>query len=210
MQLIFLVILIGALAAGVIVLALLGWAQRRRRLKLTRVAHAMGLKFSADDPFDLTNRYRGFVLPSAGHSPRADNVIYGRHRGWSVRAFDYYFEAGHGPHRLGRRYGVIVADTDVDLRRALMWHGADPGPVPIAAATPGGEAGPWHVVHGGASAAALAEAFGGFADEPVNVQTDRRSVMLCAAGRWKPDDLSRRIDAAVGGLENLKARWGGA
>ena len=51
--------------------------------------------------------------------------------------------------------------------------------------------------------------FNRISDEPVNVQTDRRSVMLCAAGRWKPDDLSRRIDAAVGALENLKARWGG-
>ena len=125
MEYLFLIILIGALGVGLVVLTWMGLAQRHRRRLLARAAYEMGLKFSAADPFDVAARYRGFVLVPAGHSRRAENVLYGRCDGWSVRAFDFSYEAGHGPRRLARRYSVIVADTSLELPPALIWHAAD-------------------------------------------------------------------------------------
>ena len=54
MQFAFLIILIGALGAGILVLASMGFRQWRRRKALARAAHEMGMMFSAKDPFDLT------------------------------------------------------------------------------------------------------------------------------------------------------------
>jgi len=208
MQFVFLAILIGALAAGVVVLASMGWLQRRRRIRLARVAYGMELRFSARDPFELTRRYSSFVLPSAGHSPRAENVIYGRHKGWHLRAFDYRFEAGHGPRRLVRRYSVIVADTDLPLPPVLMWSVADTDHLPLAVRNPLEQLGGWLVISGEQSAALLAEAFAEFQKEPVDLQVDGGSVMLSSADPWKPADLAARMDQAAAGLELLRARCG--
>ena len=102
MQYIVLVILIGMLGAGVVVLTWMGFVQRRRRRLLARVADEMEMRFSPDDPFDLTGRYSDFALSSAGHSQRAENVLYGQYEGWYLRVYDYHYEAGHGPRRARR------------------------------------------------------------------------------------------------------------
>ena len=210
MQLAFLIILISTLGAGVLVLGWMGWSQRRRKLALARVAHEMGMMFSAKDPFELTRRYSSFVLASAGHSSRAENVIYGRYKGWYVRAFDYRFEAGHGPRRLVRRYSVIVSDTHLEAPPTLMWHEQDADHVPLAVQNPLARLGGWLVVSGRGFAPALAGAFAGFAAEAVNLQADRRWVMLCSARRWKPADFAARIDRAAAALGALRARVDGA
>lgn len=204
MQYLFLVILIGALGAGLVVLTWMGLAQRRRRRLLARAAHQMGLKFSPTDLFDIIRRYPEFVLASAGHSPRAENVIHGRCEGWNIRAFDFYFEAGHGPRRLARHYSVFAAEAGTDVPSALIWHGGDNEHVPLAAATSTARLGLWRVCWGGRFAPRLAEAFQRFAVEPVNVQTVRRSVILCSANVWKPKALPERIRQAVDALDNLK------
>lgn len=208
MQYIFLVILIGALGIGVVVLALMGLDQTRRRRLMARVAHEMGMKFSAQDPFDLARRYSNFVLSSAGHSQRAENVLYGRYEGWYLRVFDYHLECGHGPRRLGRRYSIIVADTDLEVPSALMWHTGDAEHAPLAARSPVGRVGQWLVISGARFAPALAEAFADFADQPVDLQTNQGSVMLCSAARFKPMDLPAKMNSAVAGLSALKAENG--
>jgi hypothetical protein len=205
-QYVFLFILMGMLAVGVVVLAWLGMAQRRRRRLLARAAHEMGLMFSASDPFDLTRRYSDFVLSTAGHSGRAENVLYGRYEGWYLRAFDYCYEAGHGPGRLTRRCGVIVADTDLELPSALLWHADDAEHAPLAARSPTGRSGRWLVISGRGFAGALAEAFGGFADRPVDLQTRRRSVMVCSAARFRPWELAAALNATVAALAALRAQ----
>jgi hypothetical protein len=202
----FLIILIGALGVGLVVLTWLGLAQRRRRRLLARAAHQMGMKFSPADLFDLTRRYGGFVLASAGHSRRAENVLYGRYAGWPLRAFDFCFEAGHGPRRLARRYSVIVADTDLDLPPALMWHASDDEHPPLAARRSTGQIGAWRVVEGETFAPRLAEAFNSFAEDPMNIQTLGRSVILSLATRWEPRALPERIRKAVAALEALRER----
>lgn len=206
MEYIFLTILFGALGAGITVLAWLGLTQRRRRRRLARFAHETDLRFSADATFDLVGRYGDFVLVSAGHSPRVENELAGRRKGWQFRVFDYHFEAGHGPGRVLRRYSVMMADADVDLPRTLLWHGADVQQAPLAARYPSRRAGPWYLIDGQARAEAVAEALGDLADEPVSAQTRGRSVMLCCARRLRPADASRWIDAAVTALTAAKDR----
>lgn len=205
MQYIFLFILTGMLAVGVVALAGLGVGLRRRRRLLARAAHEMGLKFSARDPFDLTRRYSEFVLATAGHSQRAENVLYGRYEGWYLRAFDYHYEAGHGPGRLTRRYSVVVADTDLKLPPALLWHADDAEHAPLAARSPVGRTGSWLVIWGAGFAPTLADAFADAAGEPVDVQTRAGSLMLCSAARLKPRELPGRLNSAVAGLSALRA-----
>lgn len=204
MQFAFLVILIGTLGVGILVLASMGLRQWRRKRALARVAHEMGMKFSAKDPFDMVRRYPSFVLASAGHSPHAENVIYGRYKGWNLRAFDFRFEAGHGPRRLVRRYGVIVSETPLEAAPTLMWHRLDADHVPLAARNPLGQLGQWLVVSGRDFAATLGRAFAELAAEPVNLQADERSVMLFSARRWNPAGVAARIDQAAAGLDALR------
>ncbi len=205
MQYAFLVILMGTLGVGTLVLASMGRRQWRRRKGLARVAHEMGMKFSAKDPFELSRRYPSFVLASAGHSPRAENVIYGRYEGWYLRAFDYRFEAGHGPRRLVRRYTVIVSDTDLPVPPTLLWHEQDPDHLPLAVQSPLGRLQGWLVVAGPEFAGTLAAAFEGLRDQPVNLQIDRRSVMLCSAVPWRPEELAAWIAQAAAGLSRLQS-----
>ena len=74
MQFAFLIILIGALGAGILVLASMGFRQWRRRKALARAAHEMGMMFSAKDPFDLTRRYWFFVLRGTARGRRTSST----------------------------------------------------------------------------------------------------------------------------------------
>ncbi len=209
MQYLFLIILIGALGVGLVVLASLGLTQRRRRRRLARAAHEMGLKFSPDDPFDLARRYRDFVLTSAGHSRRAANVVHGQYQGWSLRAFDFSFEVGHGPSRRARRYSVLAAGARGELPPALLWHAADNEYPPLAVRRQQGRLGVWRVIHGWAFAPQLAEALADFAEEPLSAQTLGGCVILCSPARWHPRTLAQRIARTVAALESLRPRRGG-
>ncbi len=204
MQFAFPLILILALAAGVAVLAWMGWSRRHRLNMLSRAAGEMGMRFSPNDPFDLTRHYSRFVLASAGHSGRVENIIHGRYDGWRLRAFDYYFEVGHGPRRLSRRYSVIAADTDLNLPDMLMWSADDTDHVPLIARTSTGRIGQWLVISGMEFAKTMADAFSDYHDQPVDLQINNRSVIICSPVRWKPAQLAEKLILAVKCLNNLK------
>ena len=203
-QYIFLGILLGALAVGLAVLGWMGFDQRRRRRGLMRAAHRMGLKFSAEDPFQLSQRYPEFVLARAGHSQRAENVLHGRYQGWLVRLCDYGFETGHGTQRAARRYSVMMVDTDMALPAVLMWSIHDAAGAPLAAAGPAVEVGTWLAVGEVDFATALADAFAEFAGLPVSIQTSRQTLMLCSARRLEPAELPEWIASALRGLCRLR------
>ncbi len=206
MQFAFPLILIAALGVGVVVLAWMGWSRRRRLLALARIAHETGMRFSPDDPFDLTRHYSGFVLPSAGHSGRAENVVFGRYDGWVLRAFDYYFEVGHGTRRMSRRYSIITADTDLDLPDLLMWSSDDTEHVPLAVRRPLGQAGQWMVITGMKFAGTMVEAFSNYSDRPIDLQINNGSVMICSPVRWKPVELTGELARAVECLQRLREK----
>lgn len=204
MQSIFLIILLGALCVGLGVLAWLGWTHRRRRRKLARFAHETDLRFASAGAVDLVGRYGDFVAVTAGHSPRAENVLSGHQAGWHFRLFDYHFESGHGPGRVLRRYSVMLADTDADLPDALLWHSGDLEQAPLAARYPCRRVGPWLVIDGAEWAEALADAVRPLGDAPVSVQTRRRSVMFCRTRPLRPAEAAGWIAAAAAALEQVR------
>jgi hypothetical protein len=207
-QTILLAILIGALVGGSGVLAWLGLAGRLRQRRMGRLWHELGLKFSAGDPFDVSNRYCQSVLCGAGHSPKAENVAHGRYAGWQLRAFDYRFEVGHGPGRQTRRYTVIVADWDADLPDVLLWNAADAENAPLAARLPCGELGPFLVAHGADFAPALARAFAALEGEPVSIQATRRFLMVWSPATWNPARFRQVVKKVGDALTVLQGCWG--
>lgn len=142
-QTILVVLLLAAPVAAVIVFAVGGVLQVRRRDRLARAAHEAGLLFSAQDPFDIARRYAGFALIGAGHSGRATNVTYGRLDGLPVRAFDFRYEIGHGTRRSARHYAVVVVESPHPLAPFLLWRAQDADMAPLAARAPSGRLGDW-------------------------------------------------------------------
>lgn len=83
--LIFILVLV-AVAAGI-------WysivAKRRRIQELTAVATRLGLQFSEDDPFGLTEL--PFALFRAGQGRGCENVMWGNAAGMPLRLFDFWY-----------------------------------------------------------------------------------------------------------------------
>ena len=121
----FIVLLVGVLIASVISLVAMGWLQHRRTNALARKAHEMSMHFSPSDIFDIGCTYRNFALITSGHSPRIENVTYGRIKGKTIRAFDFRYEIGHSMERLTKHYYVIVVETQREMAKVIMWHEAD-------------------------------------------------------------------------------------
>lgn len=206
MQFVLSTILIGALAAGVIVLAVMGVRQGLRRRRLAGAAHGTGMLFSISDPFDLPRRHRGFLLFSGGHSPIAENVMYGRRGGLNVRVFDFTFEAGHGPSRLSRRYGVISTETDLNLPEVLLWPFGDTEHAPLLVRQATERAMDWLVVAGRAWAGMVAEAFAELAGEPVGIEIAGGVVVVCRAGGWPAGSILDETDKVVQAVDKLRRR----
>lgn len=164
------------------------WRQRRRRIQLARLAHSVGMQFSPDDPFDLPRRYGDFVVCSAGHSSRAENVVYGRRDGLYVRSFDFRFEVGHGAGRLVRRYSVLAIDTDLDLPGCLFWHERDNEHVPVEVGLLRDRWGSW-LMRGSPTDRRLADCLTTGSDEPLDVQVSRRTVLVHSPRRWRPEEF---------------------
>jgi hypothetical protein len=64
---------------------------KKRREDLARIAAGMNLRFDADDPFDIADRYSNFGVLATGHSRKAYNVVHGTRGPYKVKAFDYIY-----------------------------------------------------------------------------------------------------------------------
>lgn len=190
MQIVFLVLLILVLVAAVLAFAIMGALQSRRRAALARTTHEMGLRFAAEDPFDVPGRYGRFALIGAGHSPRAHNVSYGRVGGVRLRAFDFRYEVGHGTRRLTRRYRIVVFEIDRPMPPVLMWHERDLEAAPMPARADTHPLGPWRCRGDRAFAATLARACEAFADDAPSLQADDGMLLLAL-----PEPRRRRARA---------------
>jgi hypothetical protein len=180
------------LMAAVVSFAVMGLLQARRTRRLARNAHEIDLRFSRSDPFDMPMRYRSFALIRSGHSPMARNVSYGRQENWPVRCFDFRYEVGHGPRRVGRNYRVYVVETAGELQPVVMWHERDREWTPLEAQPAEGRIGPWAYRGSPTATEVLAEICDDLADEGASMQAAGRALMLCL-----PADQSVRGDREV-------------
>jgi len=176
-QTVLMLLLICILLASVVSFAVMGWLQKRRSNALEARACEMNMRFSAEDPFDVPQRYAPFTVIGSGHSARASNVTYGRIDGWAVRAFDFRYEVGHGTRRETRRYGIVLVETDHPFPNLLMWHDRDAQWAPLPAQRLGGRIAPWSFRGDEGLAAALAGFCREIAERGVSVQV-RQSVLM--------------------------------
>jgi hypothetical protein len=87
-------------AAGVATLVGVGiylrWLwEKKRREEFARLAAALSLSFSPEDPFGLPGRLGHIHAFSRGDSHRASNVLHGAYRGREIIAFDYKYTTTH-------------------------------------------------------------------------------------------------------------------
>src|ERR1700722_20604593 len=79
--------------AGLIIAAMIYGDQqaKKRREDLSRLARKLGLRYHADDPLNIANRYANVPLLAQGHNQSAYNVLHGRYGGHEIKAFDYVY-----------------------------------------------------------------------------------------------------------------------
>lgn len=143
LQIIFVILLVAVLVGAVVSFIAMAIMQTLRMRRAGQEAHALNMRFSAEDLFDVPRRFADFALISSGHSPRASNVVYGRIEGRRVRAFDFRYEAGHGTRRFTHHYDVVVVETDRSLPSILLWNDAEMDSAPLAASGVDGHLARW-------------------------------------------------------------------
>jgi hypothetical protein len=120
-------VLIFCLVIGGIIYSI--YAAKKRREDLARLAAQLGLRFNADDPFDIPETYSSFDWLSKGHGQEAYNVLHGRMGRWHVKAFDYVYKTtesstdsqGHSNSReVSHYFSAVIVDTDASFRPLMI------------------------------------------------------------------------------------------
>ncbi|MBI4260072.1 MAG: hypothetical protein HY658_05855 [Actinobacteria bacterium] len=108
--LVFVLIALAAVGIGV-----LSWyLKKRRREEFQRMAHQLGLQYSASDPFGLLGL--PFSLFSKGDGRGIENVVWGTWQGLDLKEFDYwYYEetTDSEGHRSKTYYRFSCAVTEI-------------------------------------------------------------------------------------------------
>jgi len=114
-------LLFGGIAALIVVAIVYGVIKaRERREAMARLAARLGLRYYADDPWDMPSRYGHFDLFQHGHSKRASNILAGDLDGRSVVAFDYRYKTGSGKNETTHHYQGAVLETPIVAPRLRM------------------------------------------------------------------------------------------
>jgi hypothetical protein len=101
---------------GALIVALVIWGiirSRREREAMAALAAELGVRFYAEDPWDLPERYGQFDLFSSGHSKHATNVLAGDADGRSMMAFDYTYKTGSGKDESTYSYQALILGLPV-------------------------------------------------------------------------------------------------
>ncbi len=207
MAIAFTALLVVVLIASVISFVVMGLLQHRRTYALGRTAHEKSMRFSPEDPFDVSRRYANFALIGGGHSPRAANVTYGRVGQVGVRVFDFCYELGHGTRRITRRCNVVVVEADFDIPPVLLWSDRDAALGPLAARRRSGHVRCWSYSGRSAVAATVADACSSLAGRAVSIETKGSTLMIsgpASRGRdgyiVRPEQVPPIIDSLRGFL----------
>lgn len=175
LQLLLVAILLVAFAMFVIK----GYLRNRRNRRFARRIVAKGLRFSIDDPFDIYHRYQKFAVINGGHSPIAEQVASGRLDDWSVRAFNFHCEVGHGTRRETRYYSIVVFETPQPLPEFCLWSQMNAEMAPLEFRTSAGKLDGWRYSGDERIAKSLAEAMSGENMHNGLVQLNGNAVMFC-------------------------------
>lgn len=183
MRVLFTGLLLALLVGAVVAFVVIGIRQRLRRRRLAAQCQNLGLEFTPIDPFDVAKCFFDFVLISAGHSGRAENVAHGRIGGNRLRVFDFLYEIGHGIRRVVRRYSVVIVEPNRRLADVLMWNENDLHSAPLAVGEATQPVGPWICSGDDTAARRLADAAGNLAQLAASMQVVRDTLLVCAPAR---------------------------
>ena len=202
-------ILVVALIAAVISFLVMGILHEKRTRKISAMAFACSFRFSREDPFDIPQRYRDFVLISCGHSPRAFNVTYGQVDSWTLRSFDFRYEVGHGTRRMSRLYSVVVIDTQLKLPDVMMWNYSDSDNAPLEIMQVDGHIGRWSFTGNAKFTGQLCDFAQKEGFENISLQICNNTLLLSqAAGDKSARSDTLNPDIAVNLLRELKTLKG--
>ncbi len=199
MRVLFTGLLVALLVGAVVAFLIIGIRQRLRRRRLAAQCRNVGLEFAPTDPFDVAQCFFDFVLISAGHSGRAENVAHGRVGGNRLRVFDFLYEIGHGIRRVVRRYSVVIVEPKGRLGDVLMWNEGDIHSAPLAIGEATQPVGPWVCSGDAAAARRLANAAGSLSQLAASMQVVRNTLLVCAPARGLGSVYGRLLEG-VGGL----------
>ena len=122
---------------AVIVLAVAAYiSNKKKQAALAAWAAQQGLQFSADDPFDIPERFSGFGLMQQGHSHAATNVLWREGGVGEVFLFQYSYTTGSGKEQTTHTccacsWPLPVALKDIVIRpegffdHVAAWFGHD-------------------------------------------------------------------------------------
>jgi hypothetical protein len=199
---VFVSLLLCVLAIAVVSFLVMGVRHARRAQILAGFAYDQGLRFSREDSLGIVRAYRGYALIRSGHSPRASSVIHGHVEGRQVRAFDFRYEAGHGPKRICRNYHVVVVSGPSELPPAILWNVRDAAWTPLEVQPSTWRSGDWLCQGSDRVVQAARRRLGEeLLEMGVSVQVAGRDILLCApAGRWSRRflPLGASVEALVG------------
>ncbi len=188
------------LSIGLIVMAgvllWLGGKQYARRCRLAERAKQRGMEFTRGDSQRLVLSYEDMALLCAGHSRRIENVISGRLGSWSVRAFDFRYDVGHGLRRMRRFYHVVLVDVARWMDSVLMWHVDDLQRAPFLVRQCDQRVGAWLYSGDSGLAERLSHACGALERHGVSMQVHEQWLVLSCPGSRDSDVCSQLLDRA--------------
>ncbi|UCF09510.1 MAG: hypothetical protein JSW65_05445 [Candidatus Bipolaricaulota bacterium] len=107
-------LLVGVVAALVVVLLI--WLGAKRRKELAAWATSRGLAFRPAKDAGFDERYRDFTCLRRGHSRWAQNIMSGDWEGHAVTAFDYRYVTGHGKNRSVHHFSAAIVASEIPLK----------------------------------------------------------------------------------------------
>jgi len=88
-----------------------------RRDGLEKAAAKNGLAFSESDPFDIPQRYPGFIMLNQADRGHAYNVMHGTHDNHSIKAFDYNYKVAYRVYELS----AVIFDVKANFSSVLIY-----------------------------------------------------------------------------------------
>ena len=90
---------------------------RSRRDVLEELAAKYRFAFSEADPFDIPQRYAGFIMLNQADRGHAYNVMHGTHNHHAIKAFDYNYKTGYRVYDLS----AVIFDVDGNFKSVLIY-----------------------------------------------------------------------------------------
>jgi len=102
---------------------------KKRREDLARIATEINMRYDANDPFDIANRYEKLSTLNHGHNRSANNVIHGKVGDRPVKVFDFIYHTtetstdsqGHTTtSEVAHYFSAAIFDMDVFFPALLI------------------------------------------------------------------------------------------